>query len=180
MPSVAVARLSVPAARAALRLPPVAVAALRVPVALAMQLMQSLASAMLSAPQAVAHERWPEVVNACAVPVCSHTTPLIDTLKFHPACLGVANEADDASPEELDLVDDEVDDASAEELGFLVDDEVGDASAEELGVFVDDELDDACDELDADSDGSADAAHGIAASPAPMPSATASPPTWPT
>ena len=52
------------------------------------------------------------------------------------------------------------------------------APAEELDELGDDE-DVAGDVLDAESDGSADAAHGVAASPTPMPRATANAPMRP-
>ena len=58
-----------------------------------------------------------------------------------------------------------------------LDDETA-ASAEELDDLADDE-DVAGDVLDAESDGLADAAHGVAASPTPMPRAIASAPMRP-
>ena len=84
------------------------------------------------------------------MPRCTRVSPLTDTLMFSPAGLLGVNELDDETP------------ASAEELDDLGDDE-----------------DVAGDVLDAESDGWADAAHGVAASPTPMPRATASPPTRP-
>jgi len=89
-------------------------------------------------------------VEAVAVPFCTRTAPFIEMALFCPGALGFA------------------------------DDKLGDEDdAESDGLFCPGALGFADDEDEPESAGLADAAQGVAASPTPMPSATANAPTRP-